>query len=105
HYEALLEETRRRGGPTRHTYATVPGDEWNGVYRQPRFVPDNDSWFNMRHVQVPTILSLLTAEYQTRLVQEIYHHGHSNKPMWPSQYCWPEGFVRRWHEWAAYDHY
>jgi hypothetical protein len=23
--------------------------------------------------------------------------------MWPSQYCWPEGFLRRWHEWAAYD--
>ena len=26
HYEALLEETRRRGGPTQHTYATVPGE-------------------------------------------------------------------------------
>src|SRR5690606_1839440 len=86
-------------------YKTVPGDEWNGVYRQPRFVPDNEHWFNMRHVQVPTILSLLTEEYRTRVVQETYHHGHTNKPMWPSQYCWPEGFVRRWHEWAAYDHY
>ncbi|HEY8521295.1 MAG TPA: hypothetical protein VIN61_14555 [Gammaproteobacteria bacterium] len=105
HYEALLAETRRRGGPTEHTYATVPGDEWNGVYRQPRFVPDNEHWFNMRHVQVPTVLSLLTPEYQTRLVQEAYHHGHTNKPQWPSQYCWPEGFVRRWHEWAAYDHF
>ncbi len=105
HYEALLEEARERGGPAEHTYATVPGDEWNGVYRQPRFVPENDSWFNMRHVQVPTVLSLLTDEYRTRLLQEVYHHGHTNKPMWPSQYCWPEGFVRRWHEWAAYDHY
>ena len=35
HYEALLEETQRRGGPTRHTYATVPGD-WNGRYVWPR---------------------------------------------------------------------
>lgn len=105
HYQALLDETRRRGGPTQHTYATVPGDEWNGVYRQPRFVPDNEHWMNMRHVQVPTVLSLLTEEYRTRLVQEVYHHGHTNKPMWPSQFCWPEGFVRRWHEWAAYDHY
>lgn len=105
HYEALLEETRQRGGPTEHTYATVPGHEWNGVYRQPRFVPENEHWFNMRHVQVPTILSLLTEEYQTRLMQEVYHHGHTNKSMWPSQFCWPEGFVRRWHEWAAYDHY
>ena len=105
HYEALLEETRERGGPTDHTYETIPGDEWNGVYRQPRFTPDNDHWLITRHVQVPTILSLLTEEYRTRLVQETYHHGHTNKPMWPSQYCWPEGFVRRWHEWAAYDHY
>ena len=29
HYEALLNETRGRGGPTKHTYATVPG-ELNG---------------------------------------------------------------------------
>ena len=26
HYEALLEETTQRGGPTEHTYATVPGE-------------------------------------------------------------------------------
>jgi hypothetical protein len=102
HYEALLEETRKRGGPRVYTKATVP-DDWDGVYRQPRFSPDNDYWFRMQHVQVPTILSLLTPEYQKRVVQETYHHGHTNKPMWPSQYCWPEGFLRRWHEWAAYD--
>lgn len=42
HYEALLEEARERGGPTVHTYETVPGNERNGVYRQPRFVPDNE---------------------------------------------------------------
>src|SRR5690606_5681274 len=35
HYNALLEETRGRGGPTEHTPATLP-HEWNGVYRQPR---------------------------------------------------------------------
>jgi hypothetical protein len=102
HYEALLAETRRRGGPTVHTPATLP-HEWNGVYRQPRFSPRNDSWISMRHLQVPTVLSLLTDAYRQRLVQETYHHGHTNKPMWPSQYCWPEGFMRRWHEWAAYD--
>jgi hypothetical protein len=102
HYEALLAETRARGGPRVQTKATVP-DEWNGVYRQPRFSPDNDYWLRMQHIQVPTVLSLLTPEYQKRAVQEAYHHGHTNKPMWPSQYCWPEGFMRRWHEWAAYD--
>jgi hypothetical protein len=102
HYEALLAETRARGGPTLQTPATLP-DEWNGVYRQPRFSPRNDNWITMGHVQVPTVLSLLTDVYRQRVVQETYHHGHTNKPMWPSQYCWPEGFMRRWHEWAAYD--
>ena len=102
HYEALLAETRKRGGPTIHTRATLP-DEWNGIYRQPRFSPRNDNWISTRHVQVPTILSLLTESYRQRLVQETYHHGHTNKPMWPAQFCWPEGFMRRWHEWAAYD--
>lgn len=102
HYEALLKETRARGGPRVQTPATLP-HEWSGVYRQPRFSPANDYWFTMRHIQVPTVLSLLTEEYRTRAVQEAYHHGHTNKPMWPSQFCWPEGFMRRWHEWAAYD--
>ena len=59
----------------------------------------------MRHVQVPTILSLLTDEYQTRMVQEAYHHGNTNKAMWPSQFCWPEGFMRRWHEAAVWEHH
>jgi hypothetical protein len=47
--------------------------------------------------QIPTILSLLTEEYRTRMVQEAYHHGNTNAAMWPAQYCWPEGFMRRWH--------
>jgi hypothetical protein len=57
----------------------------------------------MRHNQIPTILSLLTPEYQTRLVQEAYHAGNTNAPQWPSQYCWPEGFMRRWHEFAVWE--
>jgi hypothetical protein len=104
HYEALLQETRERGGPTEHTYATVPG-EWTGRYMHPGRTPGNQYWFRMRHVQVPTILSLLTPEYQTRMVQEAYHHGHTNSPHWPSQYCWAEGFLRRWHEAAVWEHH
>jgi hypothetical protein len=23
--------------------------------------------------------------------------------MWPSQFCWPEGFMRRWHEFAVWE--
>jgi len=94
HYEALLAETRRRGGPTLHTYATVPG-EWSGRYMHPGFTPGDEYWYRMTYNQVPTILSLLTPEYQQRMVQQEYHEAH-NQPEWPSQYCWPEGFMRRW---------
>jgi hypothetical protein len=97
----LLEETRGRGGPTEHTYATVPG-EWTGRYQHPASA-ENQYWFRMRHVQIPTVLSVLTPEYQKRMVQEAYHHGHTNAPQWPSQYCWPEGFMRRWHESALWE--
>jgi len=93
HYQALLEETQSRGGPTLHTYATVPGD-WNGRYVWPR----GQNWFaELLWNQVPTVLSLLTEEYQTRFVQEAYHQGNSNVSQWPAQFCWPEGFMRRWH--------
>ena len=94
HYEALLAETKQRGGPTQHTYATVPG-EING-----RYAPGNplENWYSMMiAVQFPTVLSVLTPEYQKRLVQDAYHQGNTNAPQWPSQYCWPEGFMRRWY--------
>jgi hypothetical protein len=104
HYEALRAETKKRGGPTKHTYATLPGDEWTGRYMHPGRTPNNQYWYRMRHVQMPTVLSLLTPEYQKRMVQEAYHHGNSNKAQWPSQYCWPEGFMRRWHEAAVWEH-
>jgi hypothetical protein len=99
HYEALLAETRARGGPTRHTYATVPG-EWTGRYGR-----SSEHWFFMGKMQISTVLSLLTPEYQTYAVQEHYHQGNSNVAHWPSQYCWPEGFLRRWHQAAVGDHY
>ena len=93
HYEALLAEAKARGGPTQHTYATVPG-EWSGRYVWPR----GQNWYaEMIWNQYPTLLSLLTEEYQTRMVQEAYHDAHTNAPQWPAQYCWPEGFMRRWH--------
>jgi hypothetical protein len=58
----------------------------------------------MRNLQMPTVLSLLTPEYQTRMVQEAFHNGNTNAAQWPSQYCWPEGFMRRWHEAAVWEH-
>jgi hypothetical protein len=102
HYEALLAETKKRGGPTQHTYATVPG-EWSGRYMHPGNTPGQAYWYRMRHSQTSTILSLLTPEYQQRMVQQAYHEGVTDRAQWPSQYCWPEGFMRRWHEFATWE--
>jgi hypothetical protein len=93
HYEALLAETKARGGPTRHTYATVPG-ELTGRYGVD-FRNASDWYASMRVNQTATILSLLTPEYQKRMVQQFYHEAVSAASQWPSQYCWPEGFMRR----------
>ncbi len=94
HYEALLAETTKRGGPTKHTYATVPGDITG------RYAPGGwlENWYSMMlAVQTSTVVSLLTPEYQKRFVQDGYHQANTNAPHWPSQYCWPEGYIRRWY--------
>jgi hypothetical protein len=97
HYEALKAETAARGNLVKHTYATVPG-ELSGRYEWTEGGPGGlrGTWYSMLVTQTPTILSLLTPEYQRRVVQESYHQG-AGQSHWPSQYCWPEGFMRRWH--------
>jgi hypothetical protein len=96
HYNALLEDARSRGGPTQYTYETVPA-HWNGRYSRINMQTAFGSWYGMLVNQIPTILSLLTDEYQQRMVQQNYHEGTTNSPQWPGQYCWPEGFMRRFH--------
>jgi hypothetical protein len=100
----MLEDARRRGGPVRHTYATVPED-WNGRYSRVNMQTAFGSWYGMLVNQIPTILSLLTDEYQLRMVQQNYHEGTTNTPQWPGQYCWPEGFMRRFHFAGTQQHY
>ena len=104
HYKALLAETTKRGGANQKP-AAEQLEEWTGRYMHPARTPNNNNWYRMRHIQAPTVLSLLTPEYQTRFVQEAYHHANTNKAMWPSQYCWPEGFMRRYHEAAVWEHH
>jgi hypothetical protein len=108
HYEALLAETKKRGGPTVHTFEKFPAAEWNGVYERPGGLgggPSNQqNWYWGRHSQISTILSLLTPTYQQRLVQEAYHQVRGNA-LWPSTFCWPEGFMRRWYPAAVREHY
>jgi hypothetical protein len=97
HYSALLEESRAKGGPTLHTQETLPA--WNGKYRRDR--TKTASWYHGGLLQIPTYLTLLTPEYQTRFVQQMYHYAATNAPQWPGSYCQPEGFMRRFAQYAA----
>ena len=97
HYAALLEEAKAKGGPTVYTQATLP--DWNGVYERNR--AKTASWYYGATLQVPTYLTLLTPEYQTRLVQQMYHYAATNAPQWPGSYCQPEGFMRRFAQYAT----
>jgi hypothetical protein len=93
HYEALLADARSRGGPTEHTYETMP--KWDGVYRE--YVPDGRRVWNYgRATQVPTFLSILKPEYRQRMVRQLYHEGVDGAHQWSASYCWPEGFMRQW---------
>ena len=95
HYEALLAAAKKKGGPTVYTKATVP--DWDGYYTRERSFSDSQwTWGTIN--QVPTILSLLTPEYQKRMVQMNYHEGVDNSPQWNASFCYPEGFMRWWSE-------
>jgi hypothetical protein len=97
HYAALLAEARSHGGPTVHTQATVP--DWGGQYERDR--AKTATWYYGATLQIPTYLSLLTPEYQQRFVQQMYHYSGSNSPQWPGQYCWPDGFMRRFAQYGG----
>ena len=114
HYEALLAAAKARGGPTVYTKATTP--DWDGFYDRDfkagdtpgLMAPDmvnspfrgrgvtGERWLWGGITQAPTILSLLTPQYQTRWVQMLYHEGVDNSKQWNAQFCYPEGFIRWW---------
>jgi hypothetical protein len=93
HYNALLAEAKKAGGPTVHTRATLPN--WDGHYR--RLQPE-EQWIWGRNLQTATMLSLLTPEYRKRMVQQNYHEVVNNAPQWNASFCYPEGFMRWWAE-------
>jgi hypothetical protein len=112
HYDALLAETRAKGGPTRYTRER-PAPDWDGRYtrstsiivdltragEKPVLPPEYHEppqWIIGSHNQIPTILSLLTPEYQLRLVQQLYHQAHDHAAQWSLMFCRPEGFMRWW---------
>ena len=93
HYDALMAAAKAKGGPTVYTKATVP--DWDGWYGRDGSYSDSQwTWGTIN--QVPTILSVLTPEYQKRMVQDDYHEGVNNSPQWNASLCYPEGFMRWW---------
>jgi hypothetical protein len=97
HYVALLDDARRRGGPTVYTQATLP--DWSGQYLKDK--TKTATWYHGASLQIPTYLSLLKPEYQKRFVQQMYHYAGDSSPQWPGQYCWPEGFMRRFAQYGG----
>ena len=93
HYEALLAEAVKAGGPTQHTRQTLPN--WDGRYRR---LNPGDQWIWGRNLQAATMLRHLTPEYQKRMVQQNYHEVINNSPQWNAAFCYPEGFMRWWAE-------
>lgn len=93
HYEALLAAAKAKGGPTVYTKATVP--DWDGYYTRDTQADHGSEWI-WGVSQAPTVLSLLTPEYQKRMVQLIYHEAVTNAPQWNASFCYPEGFIRWW---------
>jgi hypothetical protein len=98
HYGALLAAAKTRGGPTVYTRATLP--EWDGYYQRDTQADRGSEWI-WGVTQAPTVLSVLTPEYQKRMVQMIYHEAVSNSPQWNASFCYPEGFIRWWAEPSA----
>ena len=95
HYAALKAEAASRGGPTKYTRKR-PAPDWSGNYNSGFGVPKSvHSWINAQTVQTSTYVSLLTPEYQQRMVQQMWHDAHG-EVIWPGAFCWPEGYMRRW---------
>jgi len=99
HYEALMAEAMKSGGPTKHTKQTVP--DWDGFYRRNDQQDAPTQWLWGNNVQASTILSLLTPEYQKRMVQGAFHEAVTNAPQWNASFCYPEGLLRYYTQFAV----
>jgi hypothetical protein len=93
HYAALMAAAKAKGGPTVYTKTNTP--DWDGYYQRDTQADHGAEWI-WGVSQAPTVLSLLTPEYQKRMVQLIYHEAVTNAPQWSASFCYPEGFMRWW---------
>src|SRR5881628_303102 len=114
HYAALLAQAKTAGGPTKHTRQTLP--DWDGWYNrggggrggrgaragQPAqpVQAAGPQWL-YGDMQVATMISLLTPEYQARMTQINYHEAVTNSPQWMASFCYPEGLSRWYTQFAV----
>ena len=92
HYDALMAEAKTRGGPTQHTYATVPAD-WNGRYG---IDFRNGDWYaSMAYNQVSDHPFAAHAGVPASHGAAGLPRGRERGLAVALQYCWPEGFMRR----------
>jgi hypothetical protein len=96
HYDALMAAAKTKGGPTVYTKATVP--DWDGYYQRDR--SDTGAEWIWGVGQSSSVLSVLTPEYQKRMVQLTYHEAVTNAPQWNASFCYPEGFIRWWSQFS-----
>jgi hypothetical protein len=97
------------GGPTGHTRETLP--DWDGWYQKAggfggrggrgNNVEVNRPQWTYGDMQTATMVSLLTPEYQKRMVQMNYHEAVSNAPQWMAAFCYPEGLFRWYTQFAT----
>ena len=100
HYAALMARAKAHGGPTVYTRTTIP--DWDGYYAPDRSAAHDRGaeWLWGTRNQAPTVLGLLQPEYQKRMVQLAYHEGVDNDPQWEASFCYPEGLLRWWTQFA-----
>jgi hypothetical protein len=90
-----MQAAETRGGPVQHGRASLPA--WDGWYN--RGAP-GEQWTYGRNLQTATLIGLLTPEYQRRMAQMNYHEAVSNSPQWNASFCYPEGMMRWWSQFA-----
>ena len=94
HYEALMAAAKGKGTLLVRTGADLP--DWSGYYNRDANADHGGEWFWGTRNLDSTFLSLLTPEYQKRLIQQGYHEAVSNSPQWSGSFCLPNGLGRMW---------
>ena len=100
HYNALLEDARRRGGPTRHTYETLP--DWSGHWGT------DNSTGEIAIVGINSTREGMAARLKPE-AREVFLHDRrmweENHAIDPISFCLPPNFPRWFSEYGFREHF